>query len=240
VTSTSSAHPDDPAGQVPLSQLLGVNAIVTGGVVADPARPTRRELQRAASVARIVQAAEDLLSKSERFSDISVEQVISRARVSRSTFYSYFDDTGHLLRTIGQGVISEIIAVARQWMDMSSGVSQEKLTVIFTALVDTYRSRATLLAALAEASTYDPAVREEFHRLLSTGHIELAKHIRRLQDVGEARPDIDPDTTAAWIVWMVERGLYQQIRPASTDDVPRHVASLTSIVWHALYASQLT
>ena len=57
--------------------------------------PSRRQLQREAFVARIVTAAEELLSESERFSDLSVEQVISRAGVSRLTFYSYFDDMGH-------------------------------------------------------------------------------------------------------------------------------------------------
>jgi len=198
--------------------------------------PSRRELQRAASVARIVTAAEDLIADADRVSDISVEQVISLAGVSRSTFYSYFDDMGHLLRAVGEGVVGEIIDAARKWMDLDTGVGQEDLTAIFADLVVTYRRRAELLAALADAAAYDRGVREEFHRLLTIGHIELAKHIRRAQSAGGARADIDPEPTAAWLVWMVERGLYQQIRPAADDEVPAHVAALTAIVWHALYA----
>ncbi|MEH3131823.1 MAG: TetR/AcrR family transcriptional regulator [Mycolicibacterium neoaurum] len=198
--------------------------------------PSKRELQRAASVRRIVTAAEDLLSESDRFSEISVEQVIARAQVSRSTFYSYFDDLGHLLRVVGQGVVGEVVQSARRWMDLDGAVTEAALVEIFTDLVKTYRRRAKLLAALAEASVYDPGVREEFHGLLTVGHVELAKHIRRAQDAGGARADIDPESTAAWLVWMVERGLYQQIRPAGPTQTRRHVAALAAIIWHSLYA----
>ncbi|AXK77051.1 MULTISPECIES: TetR/AcrR family transcriptional regulator [Mycobacteriaceae] len=198
--------------------------------------PSKRELQRAASVRRIVTAAEDLLSESDRFSEISVEQVIARAQISRSTFYSYFDDLGHLLRVVGQGVVGEVVQSARRWMDLDGAVTEAALVEIFTDLVKTYRRRAKLLAALAEASVYDPGVREEFHGLLTVGHVELAKHIRRAQDAGGARADIDPESTAAWLVWMVERGLYQQIRPAGPAQTRRHVAALAAIIWHALYA----
>ena len=198
--------------------------------------PSRRELQRAASVARIVSAAEDLLAEAERFSDISVEQVISRARVSRSTFYSYFDDMGHVLRVVGEGVVGEVVASAREWMDLDAGVSRERLAEIFSTLIATYRRRAKLLAALADASAYDAGVREEFHRLLTIGHVELAKHIRRAQASGTASRSLDPESTAAWLVWMIERGLYQQIRPASKAEAKRHVTALSSIVWRALYA----
>jgi AcrR family transcriptional regulator len=206
---------------------------------AGQAAPSRRELQRAASVSRIVTSAEELLSEADHFSDISVEQVISRAGVSRSTFYSYFDDMGHVLRTVGAGVVGEVVESAREWMDLDSGVSQARLTEIFGGLITTYRRRAKLLAALADASSYDTGVREEFHRLLTIGHTELAKHIRRAQQSGSANSALDPESTAAWLVWMIERGLYQQIRPATGQQAKRHVAALAAIVWRTLYASPI-
>jgi TetR/AcrR family transcriptional regulator, ethionamide resistance regulator len=202
---------------------------------ADPATPSRREQQRASSVARIVTAAEDLMSESKQFSDISAGQVISRSGVSRSTFYSYFDDMGHLLRTVGHSVVGEVVDAARKWMDLDTGITEDRLMSIFNGLIATYRRRATLLAALADASTYDAGVREEFHNLLSTGHTELAKHIRRAQAAGAARAELDPEAGAAWLVWMIERGLYQQIRRAPAADVNRHAEALASIVWHAIY-----
>ncbi|MBJ7463272.1 MAG: TetR/AcrR family transcriptional regulator [Mycolicibacterium sp.] len=202
-----------------------------------PPPKSRRELQRAASVARIVTAAEELMSEAAHFSDISVEQVISRAGTSRSTFYSYFDDMGHVLRVVGEGVVGDVVGSARVWMDLDTDISQQRLEAIFSGLIATYRRRATLLAALADASTYDAGVREEFHAMLSIGHVELSKHIRRAQDAGVARTDLDPQATAGWLVWMIERGLYQQVRLAAKKDLHRHAASLASIVWHTLYTS---
>ena len=209
--------------------------------VSDPAAgsPSKRQLQRAASVTRIVAAAEDLLSESDRFTDISVEQVVSRAGISRSTFYSYFADLGHLLRTVGASVVGEVTTSARKWMNLDTGVTESQLVEIFTGLVDTYHRRAKLLAALAETSVYDPGVRDEFHALLTIGHVELAKHIRRAQKAGGARASVDAESTAAWLVWMVERGLYQQVRPAGPAETRRHVASLASIVWRTLYAPEV-
>lgn len=228
--------PAERARARPVPHRPRVGAGMTGDATAAPP-PTRRQLQRAASVARIVSATETLLSEAERFSDISVEQILVRAGVSRSTFYTYFDDMGHLLRVVGEGVIGDVVSAARRWMDRDSGVDEAELRVIFTDLFATYRSRATLMAALADASAYDQGVREEFHRLFAIGHVELGKHIRRAQKAGGARSDIDPESTAAWLVWMIERGLYQQVRHARPKDVDRHVASLAAIVWHALYAA---
>lgn len=214
---------------------VGYREAMTSDAIAS-GTPSRRQLQRAASVNRIVTATESLLSETERVSEISVEQILARSGVSRSTFYSYFDDIGHLLRVVGEGVVEEVAAAAREWMDLDTGVEEQQLRAVFANLIATYRNRATLLAALADASTYDQGVRDEFHRLFAIGLTELAKHIRRAQAAGGVRADIDPEPTAGWLVWMIERGLYQQIRPAAPDEVDRHVAALTSIVWHALYA----
>ncbi|NLE82731.1 MAG: TetR/AcrR family transcriptional regulator [Rhodococcus sp.] len=200
-----------------------------------PARTPGRERQRAATVGRAVDAAESLLAEGVPFSEISVEQVISRAGIARSTFYAHFDDLGHLLRALSQGVVTEIIAAARAWMDLDEIVDRDELYTIMASLVQTYLRREKLLAALAEAATSDPDVRSEFRRLLGAGHVELAKHITRGRDRGFVRADVDAEPTAGWLVWMLERGLYQQIRVAKKRDVTRHTRALTDIVWWTLY-----
>lgn len=169
------------------------------------------------------------------FGELSVEQVISRAGIARSTFYAHFDDLGHLLRALGAGVVGDVVTAARLWMDLESDVTHEKLHAAVEQIVKTYRKRLRLLAALAEASTSDSVVREEFHSMFAAGNAELTKHIERGQAAGFVRPDVDPEPTAGWIVWMVERGLYQQIRVASPAMVRRHVDALTEIIWQSLY-----
>lgn len=201
----------------------------------EPARTPGRERQRETTIRRATEAAETLLADGVPFAEISVEQVISRAGIARSTFYTHFDDLGHLLRELGDGVVTELIVAARKWMDLDADITHDKLRDALDGVVKVYRHRQKLLGALAEASTSDPAVRDEFHRLLSAGHVELAKHITRGQDAGTVRRDIDAEPTAGWIMWMVERGLYQQIRVAKPRMVTRHVDALTEIIWRALY-----
>lgn len=200
-----------------------------------PAQTPGRERQRAATVGRVIDAAESLLAEGVPFAGISVEQVISRAGIARSTFYAHFDDLGHLLRALSQGVVTDIIAAARAWMDLDDTVDRDELYTIMASLVETYLRREKLLAALAEASTSDPAVRDEFRRLLGAGHVELAKHIVRGRDSGFVRADVDAEPTAGWLVWMLERGLYQQIRVAKKRDIAQHTRALTDIVWWTLY-----
>lgn len=201
-----------------------------------PARSPGRERQRAATVRRATDAAEALLVEGVAFADLRVEQVISRAGIARSTFYAHFDDLGHLLRALGEGVVTDVIDAARLWMGHDDGMTREDLHSALTGLVTTYQKREKLLAALAEASTSDPLVREEFHRLLAAGHVELAKHITNGQRIGMIRPTVDPEPTAGWLVWMFERGLYQQIRVSRPRMVRRHIDTLTDIVWQTLYA----
>lgn len=201
----------------------------------EPARTPGRERQRAATVRRATEAAEELLVEGVPFGELSVEQVISRAGIARSTFYAHFDDLGHLLRALGAGVVGDVVNAARLWMDLESDVTHEKLHAAVEQIVKTYRKRQRLLAALAEASTSDPVVREEFHSMFAAGNAELTKHIERGQAAGFVRADVDPEPTAGWIVWMVERGLYQQVRVAKPAMVRRHVDALTEIIWQSLY-----
>lgn len=201
----------------------------------EPARTPGRERQRAATIRRATAAAEALLVEGVPFSDLSVEQVISRAGIARSTFYAHFDDLGHLLRALGEGVVGDVVNAARAWMGLEDGVSREKLRSAIDGIIKTYRKRQRLLAALAEASTSDPVVREEFHSMFAAGHAELTKHIERGQAAGFVRAEVDSAPTAGWIVWMVERGLYQQVRVAKPRMIGRHVDALTDIIWQTLY-----
>ncbi|MFM9378841.1 TetR/AcrR family transcriptional regulator [Gordonia sp. VNK21] len=195
-----------------------------------------RVRQREATIRRATESAEALLTEGASFADLSVEQVISRAGIARSTFYSHFDDLGHLLRSLCEGVITEMITAARLWFEHDDGITRDELGAALAAVVKTYRGREKLFAAMAEASTTDPVVREEFHRMLTAGHTELTRHIKAGQAKGFVRSDVDPNPTAGWLTWMLERGLYQQVRLANPRQVNRHTRALTEIVWQTLYA----
>ena len=103
-------------------------------------------------------------------------------------------------------------------------------------LVDVYRAHTTLMAAIVDTSSYDVAVREEFHAVILGGQEELADQIRRGQAAGTVRGDLDPARTAGWLAWMVEHGLHQLVRGADDSEAERLAEALARILWNALYA----
>jgi len=51
-----------------------------------------------------------------------------------------------------------------------------------------------------------------------------------------ADPELDPRRSARWLIWMIERGLYQLVSPAGSREAERLLDSLTHLVWRSLYA----
>jgi len=60
----------------------------------------------------LLDAVEQLLEEGESFTELSVERLVSRAQISRSTFYVYFEDKGDLLSAWLTEIISELTAAA--------------------------------------------------------------------------------------------------------------------------------
>ena len=67
------------------------------------------------------------------------------------------------------------------------------------------------------------------------GVLQDGPDLKRGQRGGSVRADVDPVTTVTWLVWMVERCLYTQVRQASARELDKHVSAVTHIVWRALY-----
>jgi AcrR family transcriptional regulator len=74
----------------------------TQAVPTDPAvLAERRNRRRARVVKRLLTAVEQLLEEEESYLDISVEQILERGEIARSTFYSYFEDKADLVTALG-------------------------------------------------------------------------------------------------------------------------------------------
>jgi hypothetical protein len=65
-----------------------------------------------------------------------------------------------------------------------------------------------------------------------------ALHLKDAQSAGTAYPLIDVRYAAKWIVWMLERGLYQEVADADENESEALLTALTEIVWRAFYADQ--
>jgi TetR/AcrR family transcriptional regulator, ethionamide resistance regulator len=63
----------------------------------------------------------------------------------------------------------------------------------------------------------------------------LTGYITEAQRRGTADTTLDANRTARWLIWMIERGLYQLIGGADGDETDRLLDALTDIVWRVIY-----
>lgn len=181
-------------------------------------------------------AIESLIAEGESFTEISVERLVSKASISRSTFYVYFEDKGELLRAWFQDIRQQIDAAAERWWDLDVDATRDDLRDALATVIAAYRPHIPLMAAAADAAAYDPAVREEFEELMNRNSAGLRRHIKVGQKSGNVAASLLPAETAAWLTWMAERGFHQLVRGASDKELDKLVTAYTDIVWGTLYA----
>lgn len=196
--------------------------------------------QRHATARALIDAAEQLLAEGVPFPNIRVQHLIARAGLARSTFYLHFADMGAVLDDIARDMAADIGTAVRRWTDLTGAVSRDDLRSAFVDLADLYHQKAFVLAAISDAAVTDGNQRAKYLATLGIGKRLLADHLSTARIGGHTHSGIDPEPTAAWIVWMVERGLYQEARYASKKQRGRLVESLVDIVWRALYVDSVS
>jgi AcrR family transcriptional regulator len=182
-------------------------------------------------------AAMSRLLESQPYADVTIDQILAESGVARATFYANFVDKSELLMAVASEIYSLAIDVANPWWSLPSDASRADLTRALTGIVNLYLPNRAILDALTQASAYQPLIRARLTLLQQGSITRLAQHIRAGQRAGTVRSDILPKETAGWLIWMIERGLYQMATSASPGGLDRLTRSLTEIIWRALYDS---
>src|SRR3954447_4796069 len=200
---------------------------------------TTRAARRAELRARLLEVVERLLAQGESFTEMSVERLVSEAGLSRSTFYVYFEDKGDLLSAWLGDIINQVAESTQQWYSLSTDATREDLRRALAHVVETYAPHTPLMAAVLDASTYDPSVREGVAEMMNRNVGGLRHHIREGQKAGFVDPQLLPQETAERRAGMAERGIHKLIRTAKGKQLERLVDAYADIVWNTLYAPVL-
>jgi TetR/AcrR family transcriptional regulator, ethionamide resistance regulator len=199
--------------------------------LADPAVAARREqLSR-----RLLPVMERML-EDESFIEISIERLVREADVSRSGFYMYFADKGDLLRAMTTDVMGDLFDVAQRWWRLPAGATKQELRAALDGIAAAYVPHRKIMSAIVEAASYDRAVATVWDQLMEQAQLMVVDHIKREQKSGDIRTSVDVKRTAAWLTWMLERGLQQLVATAEADEQERLLQALTDIMWRTLYA----
>jgi AcrR family transcriptional regulator len=124
--------------------------------VAGAARRTAHRLQRGETRARIVAAAEEEL-RSRPLRDVSVEEVMERAQLTRTLFYRHFDDLFDLVVSVARPAFDELFATDQQILGADPS-DPDRLRQALAPAVALFAQHGPLIRAVAEASVFDAGV----------------------------------------------------------------------------------
>jgi TetR/AcrR family transcriptional regulator, ethionamide resistance regulator len=208
--------------------------------VATKAKRATRVEKRAEIRRQLLRAAEVLLESGARFSDLRVEQLVSEAGVSRATFWAYFETKGALLQALAEEVIGQLLSSADVWWHLARAPTEAEINDIISQVAALYHANRAVMAAVIEVASYDADVKQTLNDMIAATISGLEDHITRGQSLGFVDPWLHPARTAAWLVFMSERGLYQLVGPATPHKRRRYVTALAHAYWNGLYATAVT
>jgi AcrR family transcriptional regulator len=168
-------------------------------------------------------------------SRLSVGQIAERAGVGRTAFYFYFESREAALTALARRSLEPIWEAGGDWLfgdaDASAGLSRG-----LRGVVDLWRERGHLLAALVDAASLDTGVlamwREQIEEIVSA----VARRIERDAARGHTWPGIDAEQTARTLGWMTERYCYMYLPPRPWQRTPDEVHQALLQTWHhAIY-----
>jgi AcrR family transcriptional regulator len=197
-----------------------------------PVSTTSREgaptAKRAAIQAAVLAATEELLAEGGSFADLNIEKIATRAGISRTAFYFYFQDKRELLIRLTQDVTELLYVEADRWYSGEGDPTQE-MREAFGNIAALYNEHAALLRAIVEVSTYDEEVARFWRDLVGRFVDATRSRIEAEQKAGKAA-GISPGAAAFALTWLVERTLYQQL--VQGQPIPREELDETLVrIW---------
>ncbi|MDQ4040481.1 MAG: TetR/AcrR family transcriptional regulator [Actinomycetota bacterium] len=184
--------------------------------------------KRAVVEAAVLAATESLLLEGRTFADLRVEEIATRAGISRTAFYFYFRGKRELLMRLTEGVAELFYdGVATWWDDRDDG--RAALREAVERVVGVWARHAVLMRAVVEAASYDDVV-AQFWRGVGARFVE-----RTAQRIEADGIPVDPEGTAFALCWMSERACYQWVVQERDFDDPRLVEGLVAVWTRTLY-----
>jgi AcrR family transcriptional regulator len=182
-------------------------------------RARREATQRA-----LVEATEALLA-TRSFGEVTVEDVMSSAGLTRTAFYRYFPDLEAVLLAGLVDIREELAAAAARWLDPDAD-PDNGLEAAATGLAEVYQRHGRMLLAFAEAATGGGAVQAAWHDAVEA-FVEPVR--QRLDAVGGGRLPHSGEAARA-LVWMNERYLLETY--GRGREVPPEVAgTVLAYIW---------
>ncbi len=164
-----------------------------------------RSKKGAQTRARLLESAKEVFEEAG-FLDARISDIAEKAGLSHGSFYHYFDSKEQIFREVAEAHEAHLTAPpADGWGDDTEPTELERLHRANLLYLERYRENGTIMGVIEEVSRYDELVMQA--RIQRQKHFadRAEKAIRRLQDVGAADPDVDPEIASLALGSMVAR-----------------------------------
>lgn len=169
------------------------------------------------------------------FMNTRVTDVTERAGVSNGAFYRYFADKHNLLMTLLDDLFDGMTEFARSpWQPGDPSKSVYETTVEYFRR---YEENADLYRVMIEASQNELEVEARWNAARVDFFQRIARSMRRGQEQGLVRVDVDPDVAAALLGGMTEHYAYLAfvLRRVSFGDSEHVNRQLVDIWAHGVF-----
>lgn len=185
-------------------------------------RQQRRDARR-----RILGSARALLEE-RPWSAITLEEVMGRAQLTRTTFYRYFDDRELLLIALLREVAVELDAAGAPWKRGAADPVAE-LRENLRTLAEVFAVHGRLLQAIADAASHDSDLRSAYLELADRLVETTADRISAEVEAGRSQI-ADVEQVASALTWCNERYLQRMFGRRPLGD-PAVAAAALAEIW---------
>lgn len=195
---------------------------------------TKRRLRRSPELGRseILEAAEAAVAELD-WSELTVELLMERTGMTRSSFYHYFASLEELALALFGRIEDEIGEAVDAWLTGETAGDPLAVTAAhLTRLFAIWGEHADLMRAIQQAGARDRRVYEQWRsRVVETYVAKTAAFIRR--EVARGLSDApDPDRLAHALIWM-NTGVSTDLTSRPHPEAPDRVVGALTRVWNA-------
>jgi AcrR family transcriptional regulator len=192
-------------------------------------------LKREATVARILETTERLLNSGVRFIEIPVEQLLTEAGVSRSTFYVHFADKSALLAALAERCIDEVMEATEVWWGAYHDAGADGVVALVQDLIKAYRRNFAILRNFNEVGAYDEALRNLWRDRWNRSVAMFVPRLLAEQSRGRIAPEIDVTLTVKIVSQMADTAILDHLAHGSVSQDRALAVTLGRIAWLAYY-----
>lgn len=189
---------------------------------------TRGRRQRAPETREAVcEAVRDLL-RIRRLDELTVNEIVERASISRPTFYAHFDTKYSVVAALIQDVGDGILGVWSPLFDGEGPLEEQQIREVGMSTIQRWRRQGALFTATVEGWHTDGEIHDAWSDILERFTEALSARVRR-----SGREHFSHDLLVSALVTLFERSLYLAV--SSPDSVfarsDEELATVLAQIW---------